>query len=89
MDEIIAVGKAEGIDIDKSVIMENIRSVFPVERAGLHYPSLYQDMASRRKTEVDYLNGAIARLGEKHKIKTPVCLAITHMIHSKENVVGA
>lgn len=89
VDEIVAVGKAEGVEVLKDVVMKNIEGVFPLDKAGAHHPSLYQDMANKRKTEIDYLNGAIARLGEKHGIATPVCLAITHMIHSKENVVGA
>lgn len=89
IDEIVQVGKAEGVNVDKQVILENIRNVFPMDKAGAHYPSLYQDMANKRLTEIDYLNGAIAKLGEKHNINTPVCTAITHMIHSKENVVKA
>lgn len=89
LDEIVAVGKAEGVDVLKDVVMNNIKGVFPLDKAGAHHPSLYQDMANRRKTEIDYLNGAIARLGAKHQIPTPVCLAITHMIHAKESVVNA
>ena len=89
VDEIVAVGKAEGVEVLRDVVLNNIKGVFPLDKAGNHHPSLYQDMANRRFTEIDYLNGAIARLGEKHGIPTPVCLAITHMIHSKENVVGA
>lgn len=89
VDEIVAVGKAEGVEVLRDVVMNNIKGVFPQDKAGAHHPSLYQDMANHRLTEIDYLNGAIARLGEKHGIVTPVCLAITHMIHSKENVVGA
>lgn len=37
-----------------------------------HYPSLTQDMKNGRLTEIDYLNGAVSRLGRKHNIATPL-----------------
>ena len=88
LDEVVAVGKAEGVDVLQDVIVKNIENCFDVNTAGLHYPSLYQDMKNGRLTEIDYLNGAVSRLGKKHGIATPVCDVITHMIHSKEHVNG-
>ena len=84
LNEVSAVGKAEGIDVKQDVIEENIKNLFPLETAGAHYPSLYQDMKNGRLTEIDYLNGEISRLGKIHTIPTPVCDIITLMIHSKE-----
>lgn len=86
LNEIIEVGKKEGVDVKYEVVKNNVIGVFAPEKAGGHYPSLYQDMANGRKTEIDYLNGAISRLGRKHGVNTPVCDVITLMIHSKENV---
>lgn len=86
LDEVVAVGRAEGVDVKYEVISGNINRIFPPELAGLHYPSLYQDMKNGRLTEIDYLNGAVARLGEKHGIATPVCTLVTHIIHAKEHV---
>ncbi|AMC93116.1 2-dehydropantoate 2-reductase [Erysipelothrix larvae] len=86
LNEIIAVGKKEGIEVIYDIVANNIKGVFSPEKAGGHYPSLYQDIASGRRTEIDALNGAIVKLGEKHGVETPVCKAITLMIHSKENV---
>ncbi|MDU6573287.1 MAG: ketopantoate reductase family protein [Gemella haemolysans] len=84
LNEVTAVGKAEGIDVKQAVIEENIKNLFPLETAGAHYPSLYQDMKNGRLTEIDYLNGEVSRLGKIHNIPTPVCDIITLMIHSKE-----
>ena len=84
LNEVTAVGKAEGIDVKQDVIEKNIKNLFPLETAGAHYPSLYQDMKNGRLTEIDYLNGEISRLGKIHNIPTPVCDIITLMIHSKE-----
>jgi 2-dehydropantoate 2-reductase len=36
-----------------------------------HYSSTYQDAISHRKTEVDFLNGLIIKLGKKVHIQTP------------------
>ena len=88
LDEVVAVGRAEGVDVQHEVISANISKIFPPELAGLHYPSLYQDMKNGRLTEIDYLNGAVARLGEKHNIQTPICTLVTHLIHAKEHVNG-
>ncbi len=88
LDELVAVGKAEGVDVKKEVITKNIENCFDPKTAGLHYPSLYQDIKNGRLTEVDYLNGAVARLGKKHGINTPVCELITHLIHAKEEING-
>ena len=84
LNEVTAVGRAEGIDVNQDVIENNIKNLFSLETGGAHYPSLYQDMKNGRLTEIDYLNGEISRLGKVHNIPTPVCDVITLMIHSKE-----
>ena len=84
LNEVTAVGRAEGIDVKQEIIENNIKNCFPLETAGAHYPSLYQDMKNGRLTEIDYLNGEVSRLGKIHNIPTPVCDVITLMIHSKE-----
>ena len=88
LNEVTAVGRAEGIDVKQEIIENNIKNCFPLETAGAHYPSLYQDMKNGRLTEIDYLNGAISKLGKKHNIQTPVCDTVTLMIHAKEFIRG-
>ena len=84
LNEVTAVGRAEGIDVKQEVIEKNIENLFSLETGGAHYPSLYQDMKNGRLTEIDYLNGEVSRLGKIYNIPTPVCDVITLMIHSKE-----
>jgi 2-dehydropantoate 2-reductase len=36
------------------------------------YSSTAQDLARGKKTEIDYLNGYVCRLGVKHGVPTPV-----------------
>ena len=88
LNEVTAVGRAEGVDVKQEVIEKNIENLFSLETGGAHYPSLYQDMKNGRLTEIDYLNGEVSRLGKIHNIPTPVCDVITLMIHSKESING-
>ena len=47
-------------------------------------PSLLQDVMKGRRTEVDYLNGYVARRGREVGVATPVCEAITGLIKRVE-----
>lgn len=51
-----------------------------------HFSSMYQDIAASRKTEVDYINGAIVAIGHKHNIPTPVNETIVNLTHFKEEL---
>ncbi|GAB5821131.1 hypothetical protein JMUB7528_19470 [Staphylococcus aureus] len=49
-------------------------------------PSMYQDLiVNNRKTEIDYINGAVATLGKQRHIEAPVNRFITDLIHTKES----
>jgi 2-dehydropantoate 2-reductase len=50
-----------------------------------HRSSMLQDIERGRKTEIDYLNGAVVSLGKKVGIKTPVNETITGIIKSLES----
>ena len=47
--------------------------------------SMYEDLLLGRRTEVDYLNGEIVRLGEKTKIPTPVNRHIVSLVKQSEH----
>ncbi|MEK4102319.1 ketopantoate reductase C-terminal domain-containing protein, partial [Staphylococcus sp. FSL K6-0124] len=44
---------------------------------------------NHRKTEIDYINGAVARLGMEHHIDAPVNHFVANMIHAKEQQLDA
>lgn len=50
----------------------------------LHYPSMYQDMSRGRKTEVDYINGYIAKLGRENDYVCRTHEFLTHGVHLAE-----
>ncbi len=50
---------------------------------GAKMPSFYIDLVSgRKKSEVEFLNGTVARVGDKHNIDTPVNKLLTQILMS-------
>ena len=69
MDEILAVGKAEGVNIteaDRDEIIEMLVN-FPPDKKM----SMLQDYEAGRPIEIDEYAGEVVRLGRKHGIPTP------------------
>jgi 2-dehydropantoate 2-reductase len=77
----VAVADALGIklDSDPDELIDYGR-----EKAYHHPPSMLQDVFAQQLTEVDALNGGIARLGKKHGVATPLNEAMTAIIKGLE-----
>ena len=45
---------------------------------------MLQDVEARRQTEIDYLNGGIARFGREHGVPTPLNEAVTALVKGLE-----
>ncbi len=69
IDEGKAVAAALGIEMEKdpAVLLQE-----SIEPALDHAPSMLQDVRSRRRTEIDQLNGGIVRFGEEVGVATPL-----------------
>ncbi len=84
LKEAIAVGMASGVKLDFNYFMTHI---LPVARktSGLHYPSMAQDMLMKKApTEIEFINGAIERLGKKAGIPTPINTTISRLVRTIE-----
>lgn len=77
-EEGCAVARAEGVAADTDRVKEMIRTSF-VKHAG-HLPSMLQDMIAGKQTEIDSINGEIARLGESHGIPTPTIRTLWKLV---------
>lgn len=55
-----------------------------VPPTAAHRPSMLQDLEAGKRTEIDALNGAIVRLGERHGIPTPMNAALTDWVKRRE-----
>lgn len=73
-----AVAAAEGLElrIDAAFVNRFVTSD--------NITSMLQDFRRGRPTEIDFINGAIAELGGKHGIPTPVNGYVTALIHALE-----
>jgi 2-dehydropantoate 2-reductase len=83
VDEGKAVAAAQGIVLDADP-EELIDHAARPDVAYDHKASMLQDVEARRQTEVDYLNGGIARFGREHGVPTPMHEAIWALVKGVE-----
>src|SRR6478736_608239 len=76
IDECLAVAAADGVTFEEDFVAL-IDRVFAGART---IASMRQDLMKGRKTEIDHMNGAVADLGAKYGIATPVNAAMATMI---------
>src|SRR5262249_55822492 len=78
-----AVATAQGIvlDADPEDLIDH--AARPDVAYG-HKASMLQDVEARRRTEVDYLNGGIARFGRELGVPTPLHDAVTALVKGVE-----
>ncbi len=72
--------KESGYRFDLSGTIERM-----ILKTGENRNSMLVDIESGKKTEIDFLNGAIIRFAEKHDIPVPVNRTITSLIKKKES----
>jgi 2-dehydropantoate 2-reductase len=78
-----AVAGAQGITLDADP-EELIDHAARPDVAYAHKASMLQDVEARRATEIDYLNGGIARFGRELGVPTPLHDTITALIKGVE-----
>jgi 2-dehydropantoate 2-reductase len=83
VDEGKAVAAAQAIELDSDP-EELIDHAARPDVAYDHKASMLQDVEARRPTEIDYLNGGIARFGQEHGVPTPLNEAIWALVKGME-----
>ncbi len=66
--------------------VETMLTPFVIPKAAAHRSSMLQDVEAGRKTEIDYLNGAVVKMGRSGNIETPFNEAILSLIHARERI---
>jgi 2-dehydropantoate 2-reductase len=84
VDEGKAVAAAQGIVLDADP-EELIDHAARPDVAYGHKASMLQDVEARRATEIDYLNGGIARFGRELGVPTPLNDAVTQLVKALED----
>ncbi len=77
--EVATVAKVKGVNID-NWSWHTGRKLPKESKMFWHLPSTAQDVKAKRKTEIEFLNGAIARMGDELGIPTPYNHMITALV---------
>ncbi len=82
VEEAIAVAAADGVSFDAESVFSSIMQTSHAAATGR--TSMCQDIQAGRRTEIDFINGAVVRLGKQYGIPTPCHEMIVNLIHALE-----
>ena len=80
VDECLKVANKDGATFD----FDFVKAINNGIEGSRNLSSMYQDILKEKKTEIDYLNGAVVELGKKYGIKCPVNEALITIIREME-----
>ena len=85
IDEAFEVCRVKGIPLRWESAADYLQYLETVQLPATadHHSSMLQDIQKGRETEIDFLNGAIVRLGEQQGIATPINQALVELIRFK------
>lgn len=88
--EFTQAAKLEGVELDLQEMVDYVTSFLMPTFAGCnHYPSMHQDLVTnKRLTEVDYLNGYVAKVCKEAGLWAPYCEVVTMFVHGCEKTMG-
>ncbi len=81
VEEAVAVAIASGIVIKEDMVE---RTIAVAQATAENQSSMLQDVKKGKKTEINAINGAIVRYGEKYGIPTPVNRVLTALVKGIE-----
>ena len=82
VDEAVAVARAQDVRLERSSILQRVRAVSLATAENLS--SMLQDLERGRRTEIDAINGAIARLAGEMGLSAPVNRLLALMVKAAE-----
>jgi 2-dehydropantoate 2-reductase len=85
VDECRRVAARDGVDLASDLVARIDRQYAPSKNLS----SMQQDLLKGRGTEIDFLNGAVVRLGAKYGVECPVNQALTMIIRAMERASPA
>ncbi len=86
--EACRVVEAEGVALPwetSEAYLEYLRTA-QLPATAAHHSSMLQDLTLGRKTEIDFMNGAVAALAQKHGIDAPYNACIAELIRFRERL---
>lgn len=88
VEEVLAVAKAEGWDLDEVVDREEFRRP-PKGARGTGRPSMLQDVLAGRPTEVDSILGQVQAFARDHGVAVPVIDVVLPLMRGLDRAVRA
>jgi 2-dehydropantoate 2-reductase len=76
-----AVAAAAGVELHEDPWEMN---VLATGRGSRHYPSMLEDVAARRPTEIDQISGALVREAQRLGVPTPLHTALYRLVKARE-----
>lgn len=91
IEEAYRVAAAQPIALKPLSAEEYIELLFTrlIHDTAAHHSSMLQDVRRGRPTEIDAMNGAIVRLGERAGIPTPMNALVTRLVHARERFLSS
>lgn len=86
--EAFRVAEAEGVLLPwetAEAYLDHLRTT-QLPTTAAHHSSMLQDIAGGRKTEIDFMNGAVAALAGRHGIDAPYNSCITELVRFRERL---
>ena len=80
--ETARVARAEGVELADETVRSRVDTV--VDATARNHSSMYQDVLSGRRTEIEAINGAVLERAEAHKIDVPVNRTLAGLIGAWE-----
>jgi 2-dehydropantoate 2-reductase len=77
VDECLKVAEKDDVRFD----IDFVKIINDVIKDSRNLSSMHQDMLKGKKTEIDYLNGAVVELGKKYGIECPVNEALVVIVN--------
>jgi 2-dehydropantoate 2-reductase len=81
IDEGKRVAAASGVELHDDPWEMN---VLATKRGSAHYPSMLEDVAARRPTEIELINGSLVRAGERSGVEAPLQNAVYRLVQGRE-----
>lgn len=81
-DEVLTLAAAEGVAVDHTEVAKQID--FALREHSAHKPSMLQDVEAGRHTEVEALNGHVARAGEARGVPVPLNRLLAALVRMRE-----
>ncbi len=84
LDEAALVAKAAGVNIDVNETKDVLYSITGKGGTESNRSGMLVDVLNKKKTEIDFINGAVVKLGKEYGIPTPVNKTLTAAVKGLE-----